>query len=101
MKQAYFATGLLFGLVIAIFASQNTGEVEIRFLSWQLRGSLALVVLAAGAVGALLALLFGIPEVLTAHWHMRRLRRRLDNLLQDRPASPAPGLGSQSPDRTP
>jgi len=91
MKQAYFATGLLFGLVIAIFASQNTGEVEMHFLAWQMRGSLALVVLAAGAVGVLLALLFGVPEVLTAHWHMRRLRRRVEELSRDRPVPPASG----------
>jgi uncharacterized integral membrane protein len=100
MKQAYFAVGLILGLLIAIFASQNTGEVEIRFLPWQLRGSLALVVLAAGAVGALLALLFAIPEVLTARWHIHRLRRRIDTVSPDRPASPASGLGIQSPDRT-
>ena len=35
MRQAYFIMGLILGLVIAVFALQNTTGVEVRFLTWQ------------------------------------------------------------------
>lgn len=78
MRQAYFIAGLVLGLAIAIFALQNTAEVAVRFLGWQAQGPLAVVVLASAAGGVLVALLFGLPEFMTARWRIRSLERRLE-----------------------
>ena len=48
-----------------------------RFFLWQTRGPLAAVVVASGLAGLAVALLFGIPEILSACWRIRGLERRL------------------------
>ena len=77
MRQAYFIAGLLIGGAIAIFALQNTGAVQLRLLFWQTEGSLAAVVLLSAIGGLVIALLFGIPEIVRARWRIRALERRL------------------------
>ena len=77
MKQAYFIAGLILGLAIAVFALQNATAVEVEFLAWQVAGSLAMVVLGSAVAGALVVLLFGIPEIVMARWRIRSLERRL------------------------
>lgn len=77
MRHAYFLGGLILGVVIAVFAVQNTMAVEVRFLVWQTQGPLAAAVLISAAAGALVALLLGIPEVFGARWRIRSLERRL------------------------
>ncbi|HSB70069.1 MAG TPA: LapA family protein [Candidatus Methylomirabilis sp.] len=88
MRPAYFIAGLLLGVAVAIFALQNTGTVEVRFLLWQAQGSLALVVLSALGAGLLVALLFGIPEALLARWRIRSLERRLQERPHETPGEP-------------
>lgn len=90
MKQVYFVMGLILGLAIAVFALQNTTPVEVRFLTWQMAGSLALVVLISAGAGLLVALLFGVPEILAARWRLRTLERRLEA------SSPASGGGGSA-----
>jgi uncharacterized integral membrane protein len=80
MRQAYFIGGLILGLAIAIFALQNTAQVAVRFLVWQAQGPLAVMVLASATVGALVALLVGIPEILTARYRIRDLEHRLEGI---------------------
>jgi uncharacterized integral membrane protein len=83
----YFIGGLVLGVIIAIFAVQNTLSVEVRFLWWQTQGSLAAVVLLFAAAGVAVALLLGIPEVLGTRWRVRKLERRLEDR-QPRDARP-------------
>jgi len=49
-------------LAVAIFGLQNAQAVTVRFLSWQLQSSVAVVTLAATAAGALVAGLFGFAS---------------------------------------
>lgn len=94
MRQAYFIVGLVLGLAIAVFALQNTTAVEVKFLAWQLAGPLAVVVLGSAAAGALVALLFGIPEIVTARWRIRSLERRLEGEVRAG-AGPVPTTGGE------
>jgi uncharacterized integral membrane protein len=80
MRHVYFLGGLILGVVIAVFAIQNTMIVEVRFLLWQTKGPLAAAVLISAAAGAVVALLLGIPEVFGARWRIRSLERRLGDL---------------------
>ena len=58
-------------LAVAIFALQNAQAVTVRFLSWQLQSSVAVVTLAATAAGVLIAGLFRLASRL---WRWKRDR---------------------------
>jgi uncharacterized integral membrane protein len=96
MRQVYFIGGLALGVIIAIFAVQNTMSVEVRFLWWQAQGPLAAAVLISAAAGAVVALLLGVPEVFGARWRIRSLERRLEDL-RPRDARPTDGKPDDLP----
>jgi uncharacterized protein HemY len=52
---------LVFTVLIAVFALQNSGEVEIRLWFWSIRTSLVLVLILVFAFGALAGILFSLP----------------------------------------
>jgi uncharacterized integral membrane protein len=49
-------------LTVAIFALENAQAITVRFLSWQLQSSVAVVTLAATAAGVLIGGLFGLAS---------------------------------------
>lgn len=77
MRQAYFIAGLLLGVALTLFALRNSATVEPRFLLRQTQGPGAAVVLLSAIGGFLIALLFGLPEIISARWRIRSLERRL------------------------
>jgi uncharacterized integral membrane protein len=87
MRHFYFVAGLILGLAVAIFALQNTVGVEVRFLSWQVQGPLAAVVLASSLAGLLVALLFTLPSMVASRRRIRGLERRLKAETPPPPAS--------------
>ena len=52
---------LVFTILVAIFALQNSAAVTIRLWFWSAETSLALVVILTFAAGALMGILFSIP----------------------------------------
>jgi uncharacterized integral membrane protein len=52
---------LVFTVLIAVFALQNSGEVEIKLWFWSIQISLVLVLILAFAFGALAGILFSLP----------------------------------------
>lgn len=79
-------------LAVVIFTLQNAQEVTVRFLSWQLQSSVAVVALAATAAGVLIAGLFGLAS---------RLLRWKRNRPVTAPARPAvPPLSPATPPRS-
>jgi len=52
---------LIFTVLIAVFALQNSGEVEIKLWFWSIRTSLVLVLILTFAFGALAGILFSLP----------------------------------------
>ena len=60
MQLAWIA-GLFFGMLIALFAVQNTTPVSVSFLVWRLEAvAVSVLLLAAAALTALLTYLFGL-----------------------------------------
>jgi uncharacterized integral membrane protein len=53
---------LAFMVLIAIFALQNSIEVEIKLWFWSLRTSMVLVLILTFAAGALAGILFSLPQ---------------------------------------
>jgi len=58
--QLYLVGALIFALLVAVFAVQNTMMVTISFLMWEFNISLVLVILGAASFGALCVFLVGM-----------------------------------------
>ena len=71
---------LLILMFAVIFALQNTVNVTVVFLFWQLHGSLALVLLVALGAGMLISFLAYLPSLLRGQWSMRKLRKQTTEL---------------------
>jgi uncharacterized integral membrane protein len=81
---------LILGIICAIgavaFALQNNEPVTVTLASWQYDSSVAVVLLATLALGALIAGLVSTPSVLKGQWTGTRLRRRIV-ILEDEKAA--------------
>src|SRR5689334_23920883 len=70
-----FVVGLLVGVVSVMFALQNVYIVTVNFLSWQLTGSLALILFIAMLAGALIVALLTLPESIKNHFKYKNLKK--------------------------
>jgi len=80
MAQFYVIIALLLATLVAIFAVQNAQEVNIRFLVWTFQSSVVVVILISLGVGALLAALMSLPQMLRARRRLRESERQLERL---------------------
>jgi len=69
--QLYLVGALIFALLVAVFAVQNTLMVTISFLMWEFNISLVLVILGAASLGALCVFLVGMFKNF-GHWRKQR-----------------------------
>ncbi len=70
-----FILGLLLGAVSVIFALQNVAIITVNFFSWQLTGSLALILLVAIASGVIVCVLLLLPEFTNNYFKNRSLKK--------------------------
>jgi uncharacterized integral membrane protein len=70
-----FILGLLLGAVAVVFALQNVVVITVSFFSWQLTGSLALILLIAITSGVMIAAFLLVPEFVSNYFTNRRLRK--------------------------
>ncbi len=71
---------LIVAAISVIFALQNTEIVEITFLLWTFKSSVALVVLVSLALGALISYLASTPTMLRKDRANRNQRKRITEL---------------------
>lgn len=78
--------GSILGAVAVVFIFQNMAPVTVSFLSWEIEGSLALILILSMTVGAIIALLFSLPgsikkgfKILSLNKQMRALQEELGN----------------------
>jgi len=64
---------LIFTVLIAVFALQNSGEAEIKLWFWSIRTSMVLVLILTFAFGAMAGILFSLPG-----WSRRPSRKKSD-----------------------
>jgi uncharacterized integral membrane protein len=81
--QLYLVLALLFALLVAVFAVQNTMTVQIAFLFWQFKVSLVLVILGAASFGALCVFLVGMFKNLGT-WRKNRELENKNKLLNEK-----------------
>jgi len=71
----FLILGLLLGATAVVFAFQNTMIITVTFLSWNLQGSLAVVLLLALLTGAIVSTLIALPGHITKSFQISSLRR--------------------------
>ena len=78
MAQLVVFLALLFSIVIAIFAVQNTTSVAVSFLVFgPANVAVAVLVLISAALGALAMLLLGISREVGLRWRQRAVGQQL------------------------
>ncbi|TDA64470.1 MAG: DUF1049 domain-containing protein [Clostridia bacterium] len=75
---------LVFALLVAIFAVQNAGTVDLHFLGWDFPGiSLAYVILASLIAGGLLVFILTLGRRLRLRRQLKLLLVENDNLARE------------------
>jgi putative membrane protein len=78
MSQVIVFVALVFSIVIAIFAVQNTTAVDVQFLGFTApRVAVSVLVLVSAALGALAMLMLGIAREVSLRWRHRTVSSQL------------------------
>lgn len=72
-----FIVSLLFAVLVAIFAIQNAGNVEINFLFAKFTVSQAVVILVSAIVGAIIVLLLGLIKQIKQNMKIKQLTKEV------------------------
>ena len=76
--QVFWTAALIFGIVIALFAVQNSSPTTIRFLWLSVENvAVSVLVMICAALGALVTLMFGLGREVRLGWGRRRSRRTI------------------------
>lgn len=78
-----FVVALIFALIVAIFAIQNAGVVEVSFLTFELSMSMALVILISAVFGALVALMLSLIRWFRAKTKEKNASKTINKLEQE------------------
>ncbi len=79
--QFYLSAAIVFALIVAVFAVQNTEKMTIYFLLWQVKEvSKVIVILASTAAGALVMALMGFMWMYKKIRYIRLLEAELIEL---------------------
>jgi uncharacterized integral membrane protein len=79
--QIYWFGALLFGIIIALFAVQNSSPITIRFLWFSAEGvAVSVLVMICAALGAMVTLMFGLGREVRLQWSRRSARRAASGL---------------------
>jgi lipopolysaccharide assembly protein A len=78
VSQLIVFLALVFSIVIAVFAVQNTTQVAVQFLTFRADAvAVSVLVLISAALGALAMLLLGIAREVPIRWRHRAVRQQL------------------------
>ena len=75
-----FIASLFFAIIVAIFAIQNAGNIDIEFLAWNITVSQAIVILGSAIIGGIIVLLLGLIKHIRQSRNIKRLTKENDTL---------------------
>ncbi len=78
--QFYLIIALIFSLLVAIFAIQNTALVVVSFLTWQFSIPLVLILLGSAVSGALVLYFLGLFKQVGSWFKIRQLNSHKESL---------------------
>lgn len=71
---------LVFALLVAAFAIQNSLPVTVSFVTWSFHTSLVIVILGAAIFGALAVMSLAVPMQVKARWDLKKALHRQGEL---------------------
>ncbi|MDR7865249.1 MAG: LapA family protein [Sporomusaceae bacterium] len=71
---------LVFALLVAAFAIQNSLPVTVSFVTWSFQTSLVIVILGAATFGALAVMSLAVPMQIKARWQLKKALHRQGEL---------------------
>ena len=71
---------LVFALIVAAFAIQNSLPVTVSFVTWSFQTSLVIVILGAATFGALAVMSLAVPMQIKARWGLKKALHRQGEL---------------------
>lgn len=79
----FLILGAIIGALSVVFVAQNTMPISVTFLSWEIEGSLAVILTITFVGGVLMTALFSIPGLISDWIESARLRRRIRSLEEE------------------
>lgn len=79
-----FIISLLFAVLVAIFAIQNAGSVEINFLFTTFTISQAVVILCSAIIGAIILLLLSLIKQIKQNMKIKQLNKEIELLTEEK-----------------
>lgn len=79
----FLILALLLATLVTTFAVQNFRTIDVKFLTWELSGSLALVLLITLSIGILIGVLVSAPSSLRKRMEIRGLKKNLRRVDKD------------------
>ena len=79
----FLILGLLIGGLTVIFISQNVIPVSVFFFTWELHGSLAVVLIISVLIGAVLAVLSCLSELIEDAAKIKSLQKYVSTLEEE------------------
>jgi uncharacterized integral membrane protein len=76
----FLILGAIIGSFSVVFVLQNTTAVSVMFLSWQIEGSLAIILTATFVGGVLTTMLFFLPGLLSDWLKTTQMQKRIYSL---------------------
>ena len=79
----YLILALLLAIIVTIFAVQNNEPVDVSFLTFELNGSLALVLMITLTLGIIIGLLVSAPASLRRRMEIGGLKKNVRQMEKD------------------
>ena len=83
LMQFGFIISLIFAILVAVFAIQNSGSVVISFMFAEFNISQALVILISAALGAIIVMLLGFIKQIKLKLKIKEQLKRIKNLEEE------------------
>lgn len=80
-NQIWFILGLVFAMIVTIFALTNAKAVVIHLFFYEVQASQALVIFFSAAMGAIMVVLLGITQHFKLKSDIRKLKKERDQLI--------------------
>ena len=79
----YLILALILAIIVTIFAVQNNEAVDVSFLTFELNGSLALVLMLTLTVGIIIGILVSAPASLRRRLEISGLKKNVRKMEKD------------------
>jgi uncharacterized integral membrane protein len=79
----YLILALILAIIVTIFAVQNNAPVEVSFLTFELDGSLALVLMITLTLGIIIGILVSAPSSLRRRMEIGGLKKNVRKMEKD------------------